>query len=424
MALLMALLFAALLGEAGAVDCSAAYPLCNACAGSCVQGAGCFCGTDGSTCLPQTCDMDTLCCPDGLFWHTSANCCSLEPTCYPACMADEACKLPEGVCICNSTLHQGAQVTDVVPMFMCDEALITITVPKCLLEKLRYNPAGMHVRTPTVDCMNSYNQVLNGIRMWSEQILPVTGFCGNEVVINGTYTTYSNYLEIPAATINGIIYVPNLRYNFSCSYPRNILASLDTVINPISSTLTLSLGGASGVITVTMAAFWDSSYTNPITAVQQIDVGTTFYFGLSAASPDDGTFVLRADSCYATPVNDPNSPTRVNLITGGCSADQGVTTQVLMNGVAMSVFFSAESFAFDGISSVYVFCNTRLCVKAGGNCTACGNIAGRSAGSSGNIGVGPFTMSEIPELNFASQTVVSWTVLVSSLITLLSVRLM
>lgn len=242
--------------------------------------------------------------------------------------------------------------------------------------------------------------------------------------INSIYTTYSNILEIPAASINGIIYVPHLIYNFSCSYPRNILASLATEVNAISSTLTLSLGGASGVITVTMAGFWDSSYTVPITTLQQLDVGTTIYFGLSAASLDYGTFVLRADSCYATPVNDPNSQNRVNLITGGCSADQGVTTQVLMNGESMSVFFSAETFAFNGYSAVYFFCNTRLCAKAGGNCTTCGSGVGRTAESSGTINVGPYTLSEIPDFSFAPQTVVSWTLLVSSLMALLSIRLM
>ncbi|KAJ1176596.1 hypothetical protein NDU88_001868 [Pleurodeles waltl] len=424
MTLLLAVLCAALLGEAGAVICNASYPLCNTCAGSCVQGAGCLCGTDGSICLPQACDMESLCCPTGLFWHTTSSCCSSEPTCYPACLDDEYCLVPQGICVCNSTKYQGAQIANVAPIFICAETLITITVPKCLLEKLRYNPASMHVRDAAPECLNSYTEVLNGKRMWSEQILPLTGFCGNEVVINSTYTTYSNFLEIPAANKSGITYVPNMKYSFSCSYPRNILASLDTVLNVLSSTLTLSLGEGAGVATVTMAAFWDPSYTDPITANQEIKVGQTFYFGLVATFNDADTFVLRADSCFATPVNDPNSQNRVNLITGGCSADQGETTQVLMNGESMNVFFSAEAFSFDGFSSVYVFCNARLCVKAGGNCTVCTSGVARTAGDSENIGVGPYILSEMLDSSFAPHTVVSWTVLVSSLIALLSLRLM
>ncbi|XP_069478901.1 pancreatic secretory granule membrane major glycoprotein GP2-like isoform X2 [Ambystoma mexicanum] len=368
---LRTLLLAALLGEAGAQLCGghpSNLPACDACDGDCLAGIGCLCATGNfSVCLPDTCRMTSMCCPDGLYWHADERCCSDVPVCYPACMDDERCELPQAECQCNPSKHNGANISQVAPILRCEPSLMIITVPKCLLEKLGYNPDGMHVRNSSVECRNMYTDFINGTRVYSNQILTFGGTCGNAVTVNGTHVTYANILQIPAKTV-GVVKVFNLTYHFSCSYLLTMQAALDIAVNPIMSTVSIALGGADGAANVTMAAFWDTSYTQPMTSMQEVPVGTAFYFGLVTDFQDNDTFALRAETCFATPINDANSQKRVQLITGGCSADKGVITQVKENGVNLQVLFSSEAFAFQGFSQVFVFCDARLCQRAKENC--------------------------------------------------------
>uniref|UniRef100_A0A8C8FAA2 Alpha-tectorin n=1 Tax=Oncorhynchus tshawytscha TaxID=74940 RepID=A0A8C8FAA2_ONCTS len=76
------------------------------------------------------------------------------------------------------------------------------------------------------------------------------------------------------------------------------------------------------------------------------------------------------DSCWATPVNDPNYAVHWNLIAGECPNPEDSTVELIQNGVSTSAHFSFRMFTFTrNSSSVFLHCQVHLCLLHLNNCT-------------------------------------------------------
>ncbi|KAJ1176588.1 hypothetical protein NDU88_001861 [Pleurodeles waltl] len=366
--LLLGVLLAALLREAGAVTCASAsssLPSCPdpTCNGQCIGDVGCYCNIGAIPCLPSECDPSTTpCCPVGLFWHSDASCCSDELNCEPACAIDERCTDNAGFaeCVCLPDTYLHASRSDIVPTIECSSSEMTVSLKKCLLERFKYSIPDMHFTDP--NCTNPTYAVVGGdVARVKAQAVPLPGVCGNNMTINTVdkKMTFSNVLYVPPDTSGGLIISSILKINFSCTYNMTMQTSLQTALRPIIGTVTLPSVNGSGTISATMAAYMSNSYTDPYTVDKTLTVGDPLYIGISTTFQDGDTFRLRADKCVASPTNSTQSG--VVLISGGCAATGDTDVQIIHNGDSLEVMFKIETFAFADQSEVYMTCEISLC---------------------------------------------------------------
>ncbi|XP_075706703.1 pancreatic secretory granule membrane major glycoprotein GP2-like [Rhinoderma darwinii] len=402
--------------------------LCKNCAGgsgSCTLDNGCSCIDDPTiTCVPTTecAGVGTnICCPTDYYWSSADNCCTDTLLCNPSCQNDEICKNISKVatCGCNTSLYSGMNTSSLVPTVTCEASVMTVTLDKCLLESLGYNSTTFQLNNNSDSCVNTYTKIISNKTMQSIQALPQTGWCGNEVTINSSIVYYANVLHIGIQNTT-IITANPINFSFSCSYNMTMQTSLATAINSVINTVNISINGEGSVVT-TMAAYWDQAYTTPIKDNEDVPVGSNVYLGIFSDVSDVNKFVLRVENCYSTPDNNVNNVNKVAIVSGGCPANQGITTEVQENGVSVESRIKFNSFAFQGQPLVYITCEVRLCDK-NTTCTGCNAV--RTNGDDGTA------MLQIP-LNFlddysssASNAVESsWTFLASSLLAYLSVKL-
>ncbi|XP_069478859.1 uromodulin-like [Ambystoma mexicanum] len=351
-----------------------------------------------------------------------------QQTCNPTCASDEVCTTVSNstACACNTTTYANSTYADLVPNVNCGAAQMVVSVGKCLTQKLHNAPQNMFLAD--ANCTGANTSVVNGINMYSIQNEPKTNACGNVATVNATHVTYSNMVHIPPyKTASGLTLGRQVDFAFACTYKLTMQTSLATVLRPIANTVGLSTGGT-GTASTIMAAYSNPSYTSPIqTGGQSMSIGSTIYFGMSTQFADADVFVLRVDTCYATPTEDPNSSTREYLIQNGCPANGNVHTAVVSNGETLEVRFSVESFAFESTSSAYIYCSARLCYKAQGQCAGCQPTSARSENSvlaSATFGLGPFYFQDSDVSGSNPQTAVFGCVLGGGLLALLSLRLL
>ncbi|XP_069616223.1 pancreatic secretory granule membrane major glycoprotein GP2-like [Ranitomeya imitator] len=400
--------------------------LCSTCGGgSCTTDNGCSCNTDPTiTCVPTTecASVGTnICCPTGYYWSTADNCCTGTLLCNPSCQSDEVCKNNSNVatCSCNTALYSGMNSSSLAPIVKCGSSIITVSLRKCLLESLGYDATTLQLNNNSDSCVNTYSEVISNETIQTIQALPISGWCGNEVATDALKVYYTNVVHIGLHNTS-LITVNPINISFSCSYNLTIETGLVATIKPSLSTVNISVSGE-GTVVLTMDAYLDPQYSVPVQQNEDVPVGSNVYLGIDADLADTSKFVLRVESCYATPDNNINNVNKVAIVSGGCPANQGITAEVQENGATSESRIKFNSFAFQGQPLVYISCIVRLCDK---NTTCTGCSAGRASDDSSSA------MLQIP-LNFvddylksASNTVVSsWVLLASSLMTYLSVKL-
>ncbi|PIO24378.1 hypothetical protein AB205_0120180 [Aquarana catesbeiana] len=390
--------------------------------GSCTLANGCACNSDGvTTCVPTTeCASvaDNICCPTGYYWSPSDKCCTATLICNPACTNDKICTNVSSVatCGCNTTLYSGQNSSSLSPTINCGSSVITVSVSQCLLESLGYDSSSFQLNNNSASCTNAYTQTTNNQSMMTIQALPQTGWCGNVMTTDSSKVYYSNVLHIGIQN-KSVITVNPVNLTFSCSYNLTIQTSLAGGFNTSTNTVNLTASGV-GSVTTTMAAYWDAQYTQPIQSSDTVPVGSNVYIGVIANAGDVNTFVLRTESCYATPDNNVNNVNKAVILSGGCPANQGITAQVKDNGGSLESRFQFSSFAFQGQPLVYITCTVRLCNK---NTTCTGCNAARDADT--GLGVLQVPISFIDDYgNSASSTAVSWTLLTGSLLVFFSMK--
>ncbi|KAM4795788.1 pancreatic secretory granule membrane major glycoprotein GP2-like [Rhinophrynus dorsalis] len=385
MKLLCVLSLVILLIEKGNAACyGGSMPLCNTCSGSCPSDNPCACADETTDCVPTSSSecpaQDNTCCPTNYYWDTASNCCSDTVNCSPACNSDEECKAVNGVatCACNTTAYQGLTSSSIAPTVKCESDTMIISISKCLLESLGYDSSSFQLNNNSDDCTNTYPEVIDGKTMNSIQAIPQTGWCGNIVTMDTTKVYYTNTLHIGTGnSSSGIITVNPANINFTCSYNLTMETSLAAALHPVVSSVNITVNGEGTAVT-TMGAYWDASYSKPIETNEDVPVGSDLYLGLFSQFVDGDKFALRVETCFATPDGDQNNVNKVQIVSGGCPANQGVFAQVQQNGEALEARVKISSFAFRDYPLVYISCMARLCDR-NGTCTGC-NL-GRAANS-------------------------------------------
>uniref|UniRef100_A0A0P6JXY0 Uromodulin n=1 Tax=Heterocephalus glaber TaxID=10181 RepID=A0A0P6JXY0_HETGA len=314
---------------------------------------------------------------------------SVEGTCEE-CGVDEDCIANNGRWHCQC--KQDSNITDVSLLerrLECGASDIKVSLSKCHLKNLGFKKVFMYLRDS-----RCFGFMEKGERDWMSVVTPAQdGPCGTVLTRNETHATYSNTLYLANEMIIRDI---NIKINFECSYPLDMKVSLKTSLQPVVSSLNISVGGT-GLFTVRMALFQSPAYTQPYQGPSvTLSTEAFLYVGTVLDGGDLSRFALLMTNCYATPSGNATDPTKYFIIQDRCPSTSDSTIQVVENGESPQGRFSVQMFRFTGnYDLVYLHCEVYLCDLVNEKCKpSCTGARLRSGGfidQSRVLNLGPIT---------------------------------
>uniref|UniRef100_A0A8C6QTC1 Uromodulin n=1 Tax=Nannospalax galili TaxID=1026970 RepID=A0A8C6QTC1_NANGA len=314
---------------------------------------------------------------------------SVEGTCAE-CREDEDCISDNGRWRCQC--RQDFNITDVSHLerkLDCGANDIKMSLSKCQLQSLGFTKVLMYLQDSHCSGFSE-----SGERDWMSVVTPARdGPCGTVLTSNETHATYSNTLYLANEII---IRDVNIRINFACSYPLDMKLSLKTSLQPMVSSLNISVGGT-GMFTVRMALFQSPAYTQPYQGPSvMLSTEAFLYVGTMLDGGDLSRFVLLMTNCYATPSSNSTDPMKYFIIEDRCPHTEDPTIQVVENGESPQGRFSVQMFRFAGnYDLVYLHCEVHLCDSMNEKCKpTCSGTRLRSGGfinQSRVLNLGPIT---------------------------------
>ncbi|XP_012591531.1 pancreatic secretory granule membrane major glycoprotein GP2 [Microcebus murinus] len=290
---------------------------------------------------------------------------TVEDKCQEACRPEEECRPSVNgtwECVCRQNVN-GSDVHNLRPQLDCRDKEIQVKLDKCLLGGLGL---GKEVIAYLQD-RNCSSNVQSEDRDWVSVTSPVQAdACGNILERNQTHAIYKNTISlVNDFIIRDII----LNVNFQCAYPLDMKVSLQTALQPIVSSLNVSVDGE-GEFTVRMALFRDGNYTNPYEGARAVlSVESMLYVGAILERGDTSRFNLLLRNCYATPTEDKADPVKYFIIRNSCPNEHDSTIHVEENGRSSESRFSVQMFMFAGhYDLVFLHCEIHLCDSLNEQC--------------------------------------------------------
>ncbi|XP_007516611.3 pancreatic secretory granule membrane major glycoprotein GP2 [Erinaceus europaeus] len=329
-----------------------------------------------------------------------------QKKCEQDCRPEEECTLQNGVwgCFCRQDLNSTG-VDDLQPRLDCGDREIKVSLDRCHLSSLGF---GDEVSAYLQD-RNCSSIMQREDRNWMSVISPVqAAACGNILERNETHAIYKNTVSL----VNDFIIRDTiLKVSFQCAYPLDMKVSLQTALQPIVSSLNVSLSGQ-GEFTVRMALFQDQNYTSPYEGDEAVllSVKSMLYVGAILERGDTSQFKLLLRNCYATPTKDKKDPVKYFIIRNSCPNQNDATIYVAENGVSSESRFSVQMFMFAGnYDLVYLHCEVHLCDSTSEQCQpSCSQNRLRSQVTALNparvLDLGPITRRGASALGVMSRT--------------------
>ncbi|XP_039521321.1 uncharacterized protein LOC120474776 [Pimephales promelas] len=314
-----------------------------------------------------------------------------------SCSEDEWCGKKNGVygCLCNEDHHR-PQPDSFDFSETCESSSGSISVSRCQLFEAGFPADVLHLNDP--DCKGTVRNGRVEFLFDNDEHI-----CGTNLVANGTHFIYNNFI-VGTPRSEGLIISREkiLHLNFSCAYPQSQTLSMNVEINPLGSMVNKTLPAGEGRYQVWMIPYEDDEFTRPFTGRVDAELDQEMHVEVRVEGVDSRQFALVMDTCWATPVNDPDYSLRWDLILSECPNPDDDTVDLLQNGVSTSSRFSFRMFIFTANSTrLYLHCAVHLCLLSSNRCsTDCGSGHQRRERrsldfhDSASISMGPLVLSE------------------------------
>ncbi|XP_078585155.1 ZP domain-containing protein-like [Branchiostoma floridae x Branchiostoma japonicum] len=188
---------------------------------------------------------------------------------------------------------------------------------------------------------------------------PLTG-CGTNRQDTEDDIIYSNTLTINVNASNAIVTRHHVKViSVECRLPRRNTVAVN--FDPQSSSVFRSHIVGRGDFAISMELYLSNSFRSPVSEYPLFaELGQMLYVQVQVTS-DDTNLQVFADTCMATPTEDPDDSTVLyHLIREGC--DQDSTVARYWSPSTMEERFGFQAFAFtSGARKVYLHCDVLLC---------------------------------------------------------------
>ncbi|XP_077350204.1 uromodulin-like isoform X1 [Lithobates pipiens] len=384
------------------------------------------CGHWSGDCCYWTSTIQVKACPQGYYvyklitiqdsWWFYASFCT-DPSTY-TCKADEEWQLrnDQSGCFCKNPYNVTA-LSQVVPEKTCGSFEMTAAFHKC-----QFNDLSIYFNKSHVKDTACYNFQDDPVTNTFTILAPLkVGSCGVQET-NNTHITYKTVITINVDTFGTTPGGKTLTATLQCSYKLDMIASLNTVPDPIFSFISITVAGK-GQFKVYMALYKNSNYTTPYTGSEVTLSTKEFLYGGVFFPGGTSNLVLVMKNCYATPSNDANDSKKYYFIQNSCKNKADGTINVEENGVSGKGRFSVKMFKFVGNSNrVFLHCAVSLCDSGTGSCApVCAEAGSRNEGTRGSpksydgaLSIGPIVGSEVSSSTITGAHIL-WTLLIPTL---------
>uniref|UniRef100_A0A8C1NA05 ZP domain-containing protein n=1 Tax=Cyprinus carpio TaxID=7962 RepID=A0A8C1NA05_CYPCA len=313
-----------------------------------------------------------------------------------SCSEDEHCGEKNGVygCLCN-TNHSRWHSESFDFSETCESSSGSMSVSRCQLFEAGFSADILHLNDPS--CKGTVRNGRVEFHFDNNEHI-----CGTNLVANGTHFIYDNFILGTPRTEGLISREKILKLSFSCAYPQTQTLSMNVEINPLESIVHKSLPAGEGRYRVRMIPYQDNEFTRPFTGSLDAELNQEMHVEVRVEGVDSRQFALVIDTCWATPVKDPDYSLRWDLIVQECPNPNDDTVELLQNGVSTSSRFSFRMFIFTANSTkLYLHCAVQLCLLSSNHCSVNCNSGQhwrkrRSLDfhDSSSISMGPLMLSE------------------------------
>ncbi|XP_077065364.1 alpha-tectorin-like isoform X1 [Siphateles boraxobius] len=330
-------------------------------------------------------------------WRSGLRCDVRDRCSELSCSEDEWCGKKNGVygCLCNEDHHR-PQPDSFDFSETCESSSGSMSVSRCQLFEAGFPADVLHLNDPS--CKGTVRNGRVEFHFDNDEHI-----CGTNLVANGTHFIYDNFI-LGTPRSEGLIISREkiLRLSFSCAYPQSQTLSMNVEINPLESIVHKTLPAGEGRYQVRMIPYEDDEFTRPFTGRVNAELDQEMHVEVRVEGVDSRQFALVMDTCWATPVNDPDYSLRWDLILSECPNPNDDTVDLLQNGVSTSSRFSFRMFIFTANSTkLYLHCAVHLCLLSSNRCSMdCDSGHRRREGrsldfhDSASISMGPLVLSE------------------------------
>ncbi|XP_052426097.1 alpha-tectorin-like [Carassius gibelio] len=329
-------------------------------------------------------------------WRSGLRCDVRDRCSELSCSEDEWCGKKNGVygCMCNNDLPR-PQADSFDFSESCESSSGSMSVSRCQLFEAGFPADVLHLSDPS--CRGTVRNGRVEFHFDNDEHI-----CGTNLVANGTHFIYNNFI-LGAPRSEGLISREKiLKLSFSCVYPQTQTLSMNVEINPLESVVHKTLPAGEGRYQVRMIPYEDDEFTRPFTGRVDAELDQKMNVEVHVEGVDNRQFALVMDTCWATPVNDPDYSLRWDLIVRECPNPNDDTVELLQNGVSTSSRFSFRMFIFTANSTkLYLHCAVHLCLMSSNRCSTDCNSGQQwrerrslDFHDSASISMGPLTLSE------------------------------
>uniref|UniRef100_A0A8C1BQY0 ZP domain-containing protein n=1 Tax=Cyprinus carpio carpio TaxID=630221 RepID=A0A8C1BQY0_CYPCA len=253
----------------------------------------------------------------------------------------------------------------------CESSSGSMSVSRCQLFEAGFSADVLHLNDPNCKgtVRNGKALIYKHFRWWLMSKINRFKyyFCGSQA--NGTHFIYSNFILGTPRSEGLISREKILKLPFSCVYPQTQTLSMNVEINPLESIKIISMK-------IMHLEHFNSIFTRPFTGRVDAELDQKMNVEVRVEGVDSRQFALVMDTCWATPVNDPDYKRKqfdlsiviVNILR--CPNPNDDTVELLQNGVSTSSRFSFRMFIFTANSTkLYLHCTVHLCLLSSNRCS-------------------------------------------------------
>ncbi|XP_048036415.1 uncharacterized protein LOC125261890 isoform X2 [Megalobrama amblycephala] len=257
-------------------------------------------------CLFQSNPIKVKACPGNYYVYEfvsptgckMAYCAAMRDPCSELhCSENERCGMKNGVygCLCKIPQpHSDSFET-------CESSSGSMSVSRCQLFEAGFPADVLHLNDPS--CKGTVRNGRVEFHYDNDEHI-----CGTNLMANGTHFIYDNFiLGTPRSE-------KILKLSFSCVYPQTQMLSMNVEINPLESIVHKTLPAGEGRYRVRMIPYQDDEFTRPFTGAVDAELDQEMHVEVRVEGVDSRQFALVMDTCWATPVNDPDYRLRWDLI--------------------------------------------------------------------------------------------------------------
>jgi hypothetical protein len=291
---------------------------------------------------------------------------------------------PDG-CICDGPDHLGdrcvrmpefttCELTEAV--IFCHPKRISAHFPKCAFEDaaipnlfLSADDSVTSASDNPANCQPFVNYDNDTVSFVIDDDL--TG-CGMAHEDNSTHLIFQNALHSAHSEHIGIIErTTETIVDFGCVFPENLVVSIESGINVISSSVDVKLAEKRGSVTLRMDAYEDELFETPITVDSVLFTPAPFY--VRVWLHEDSNFAVQIERCWATAAQAADSSPSFEFITDGCGVNEEITEdemEIISNGVNQISIFRINSFTWTDLpdSTIHLHCDMKICDPAVEEC--------------------------------------------------------